>query len=155
MPGNVDTRLALLGITLPAAAAPVANYVPFVQSGRLVFVAGQIPLLDGSVRYSGIVGQDVSIEDAAAAARLCGLNLLAQAKVACDGDLDRIARVVKLTGFVAATPGFTDHPKVVNGASDLMVEVLGNIGRHTRVAVGAPSLPRGVPVEVDAIFEVA
>ena len=155
MAGKIDARLKQLGLALPVAATPVANYVPFVKSGNLIFVAGQIPLLNGAVHYNGIVGQDVPVEEAINAARLCGLNLLAQAKVACDGDLDRITRVVKLTGFVAASPLFTDHPKVINGASDLMVEVFGDIGRHARAAVGSPSLPRGVPVEVEAIFEVA
>lgn len=155
MAGKIDARLKQLGITLPAAAAPVANYVPFVKTGHLVFVAGQIPLLNGAVHYHGVVGLDVAVEEAVNAARLCALNLLAQAKAACDGDLDRVVRVVKLTGFVAANAHFTDHPKVINGASDLMVEVFGDAGRHARVAVGAPSLPRGAPVEVDAIFEIA
>ncbi|MGE4063986.1 MAG: RidA family protein [Rhodospirillaceae bacterium] len=155
MAGKIDTRLKQLGITLPPAASPVANYVPFVKTGNLVFVAGQIPLLNGAVHYTGIVGQDVTVEEAINAARLCALNILAQAKTACDGDLDRIVRVVKLTGFVAAGPHFAEHPKVINGASDLMVEVFGDAGRHARAAVGSSSLPRGVPVEVDAIFEVA
>lgn len=155
MAGKIDTRLKQLGIALPTASSPVANYVPFVKTGTLVFVAGQLPLLNGAVHYNGIVGQDVTVDEAVNAARLCALNLLAQAKAACDGDLDRIVRVVKLTGFVAAGPHFIDHPKVINGASDLMVEVLGDAGRHARVAVGAPSLPRGAPVEVDAIFEVS
>ncbi len=155
MTGKIETRLKQLGLTLPAAATPVANYIPFVKTGNLVFVAGQIPLLNGAVHYHGVVGLDVTLEEAVNAARLCALNLLAHAKTACDGDLDRVARVVKLTGFVAANSHFTDHPKVINGASDLMVEVFGEAGRHARVAVGAPSLPRGAPVEVDAIFEVA
>ncbi len=155
MAGKIDARLKQLGISLPVASVPVANYIPFVKTGNLVFVAGQIPLLNGAVHYTGIVGLDLSLEVAVNAARLCALNLLAQAKAACDGDLDRVTRVVKLTGFVAANAHFTDHPKVINGASDLMVEVFGDLGRHARVAVGAPSLPRGAPVEVDAIFEVA
>jgi enamine deaminase RidA (YjgF/YER057c/UK114 family) len=155
MAGKIEARLKQLGLTLPAAALPVANYVPFVKSGNLVFVAGQIPLLNGAVHYAGVVGLDVTVEEAVNAARLCALNILAQVKTACDGDLDRVVRVVKLTGFVAANAHFTEHPKVINGASDLMVEVFGDAGRHARAAVGAPSLPRGVPVEVDAIFEVA
>ena len=155
MAGKIDARLKQLGITLPVASIPVANYIPFVKTGNLIFVAGQVPLLNGAVHYTGIVGLDLSLDVAINAARLCALNLLAQAKAACDGDLDRITRVVKLTGFVAANAHFTDHPKVINGASDLMVEVFGDLGRHARVAVGAPSLPRGAPVEVDAIFEVA
>lgn len=155
MSGKVDLRLKQLGVTLPPVTAPVANYVPWVRTGNLLFCAGQIPLLNGEIRHQGIVGQDVSVEEAVNAARLCALNLIAHAKAACGGDLDRVARVVKLTGFVAAGAHFTDHPKVINGASDLMVEVFGEAGRHARVAVGAPSLPRGAPVEVDAIFEVA
>lgn len=155
MAGKIDLRLKQLGLTLPSASAPVANYVPFVKTGNLLFCAGQIPLLNGEIRHQGIVGQDVSVDEAVNAARLCALNLIAQAKVACDGDLDRVVRVVKLTGFVAADAHFTDHPKVINGASDLMVEVFGDAGRHARAAVGAPSLPRGAPVEVEAVFEVA
>lgn len=155
MAGQIETRLKQLGVTLPAAAAPVANYVPFVKTGNLVFVAGQIPLLNGEIRHQGVVGLDVTVEEAVNAARLCGLNILAQIKAACDGDLDRVTRVVKLTGFVAGGAHFTEHPKVINGASDLMVEVFGDAGRHARAAVGSPSLPRGAPVEVDAIFEVA
>lgn len=155
MAGKIDLRLKQLGLTLPPATAPVANYVPFVKTGNFVFCAGQIPLLNGEIRHTGIVGQDVSVEEAVNAARLCALNLIAHAKVACDGDLDRVVRVVKLSGFVAAGAHFTDHPKVINGASDLMVEVFGDAGRHARIAVGAPSLPRGAPVEVDAVFEVA
>jgi enamine deaminase RidA (YjgF/YER057c/UK114 family) len=154
MAGKIEARLKQLGLSLPAAAIPVANYVPFVKTGNLVFVAGQIPLLNGAVHYHGVVGLDVTVEEAVNAARLCALNILAQVKTACDGDLDRVVRLVKLTGFVAANAHFTEHPKVINGASDLMVEVFGDAGRHARAAVGAPSLPRGVPVEVDAIFEV-
>ena len=154
MAGNIETRLKQLGLTLPAAAAPVANYVPFVKTGNLVFVAGQIPLLNGEIRHQGIVGLGVTVEEATTAARLCALNLLAQVKAACDGDLDRVKRVVKLTGFVAGGPHFIDHPTVINGASDLRVEVFGDAGRHARAAVGSSSLPRGVPVEVDAIFEI-
>ena len=155
MAGKIDARLKSLGLTLPTAAAPVANYVPYVRTGNLVFVSGQLPLLDGVVKYLGLVGTQVSSEDAYAAAKLCGLNLIAQARAACDGDLDRVRRVVKLTGFVAGDSRFTDQPKVVNGASDLMVEVFGDAGRHSRAAVGAASLPRGAAVEVEAVFEVA
>jgi enamine deaminase RidA (YjgF/YER057c/UK114 family) len=153
--GKIDAHLNALGITLPSASTPVANYVPYVQSGNLLFVSGQLPLMDGDVKYTGILGAGVSPESGYAAARLCGLNLIAHAKNACGGDLDRIKRVVKLTGFVAATPQFTDQPRVMNGASDLMVEVFGDGGRHSRAAVGAPSLPRGAAVEVEAIFEIA
>ena len=155
MAGKIDARLAELGIELPEAAAPVANYVPYVVAGNLVFTAGQITLVGGEVKYAGIVGKDISIEDAYRAARLCGLNLLTHVQAACDGDLDRVKRVVKLGGFVRCPPEFVDQPKVVNGASDLMVEVFGETGRHARFAVGAASLPLGAAVEVDAVFEIA
>lgn len=154
MAGKVETQLNALGIKLPEATAPVANYVPFVKTGNLVFVSGQLPMKDGALQNKGLVGADVSVADAAGAARLCAINLIAQAKVACGGDLDRIKRVVKLTGFVASGPEFTDHPKVVNGASDTMVEVFGDAGRHSRAAVGSSSLPLGAAVEVEAIFEI-
>lgn len=152
--GNADKRLADMGLTLPPAASPVANYVPFVRAGSLLFISGQIPMQDGAVAVEGIVGAGVSVERAAEAARICGLNLMAQAKAAL-GDLDKVKRVVKLTGFVACTPDFSQHPQVINGASDLMVAVFGDAGRHARAAVGAPSLPRNAAVEVEAIFEVA
>ncbi|MSO72375.1 MAG: RidA family protein [Rhodospirillaceae bacterium] len=155
MTGKIDAHLISLGLALPAAPAPVANYVPYVQTGNLVFVSGQIPLENGAIKYAGRVGSDVTPDNAYAAAKLCALNLIAQVKAACGGDLDRVTRVVKLTGFVAAGPEFTDHPKVVNGASDLMVQVFGEAGRHCRAAVGASSLPRGAAVEVEAVFEVA
>jgi enamine deaminase RidA (YjgF/YER057c/UK114 family) len=154
MAGKIEAHIKSLGLTLPEAAAPVANYVPYVRTGNLVFVSGQIPLQDGAVKYTGIVGGTLSADDGYQAARICALNLIAQAKAAC-GDLDQVKRVVKLTGFVACGATFTDHPKVINGASDLMVEVFGDAGRHSRAAVGAPSLPRGVAVEVEAVFEVA
>ena len=153
--GKIDERLAGLGIDIPMAARPVANYVGWVMSGNLLFTAGQIPLRDGKPLYVGRAGEEVPLEEAAQAARLCAINCLAQAKAALDGDLERIRRVVKLTGFVNCPPGFTDHPQVVNGASDLMVEVFGDAGRHARSAVGASSLPLGVTVEVEAIFETA
>ncbi len=155
MTGTIDAHLAELAIELPAASAPAANYVPFVIIGNLLFVAGQVPFWNGELRHQGRLGDDFDIDAGYQAARTCGLNLIAQAKAACDGDLDRIVRIVKLGGFVNCTPDFTDHPKVVNGASDLMVEVFGNtIGAHARFAVGAPSLPLGVAVEVDGVFEV-
>jgi enamine deaminase RidA (YjgF/YER057c/UK114 family) len=152
MTGKIDARLAELGIALPDAVAPAANYIPFTISGNLLFIAGQMPVADGKM-ITGILGADLDIDAGQAAARQCGLNLLAQAKVAAGGDLDRIIRVVRLGGFVAATPDFTNHPEVVNGASDLMVEVFGEAGRHARAAVGCASLPRGAPVEVEAIME--
>lgn len=154
MTGLIDARLADLGIELPNAAAPAANYVPYVISGNLVFVAGQIPVRNGDFPFKGVVGRDLDMDAAIQAARICGLNLLAQLRAACNGDLDRIGRVVKLGGFVACMADFVDHPKVINAASDLMVEVFGDAGRHARFAVGAPSLPLGVPVEIDGIFEI-
>lgn len=154
MTGQIDARLAELGIVIPQAAAPAANYVPYVVAGNLLHVAGQVTLQDGKLAYVGRVGREFGIDEAYQAARLCGLNLIAQAKAACGGDLDRVKRVVKLGGFVNCTPDFVDHPKVVNGASDLMVEVFGDKGRHARFAVGAPSLPFDVAVEVDGIFEI-
>lgn len=153
MAGKIEAQLKSLGLTLPSAAAPAANYVPFVRSGNLLFVAGQLPMRDGAVACVGLVGGAVTPEEAYEAAKLCGLNLIAQAKAAL-GDLDRVLRVVKLTGFVACAAPFSDQPKVINGASDLMVAVFGEAGRHARAAVGSSALPRGAAVEVDAIFEV-
>jgi len=150
---SVEQRLKDLGITLPVPAAAVANYVPFVVTGNLVFVSGQLPLENGKPAVQGKLGAELGVEDGVRAARLCGLGLLAQVRAAT-GDLDRVKRVVRLTAFVASTPDFTDQPKVVNGASDLMVEVLGDAGRHARVAVGAPSLPLNVAVEIEGIFEI-
>jgi enamine deaminase RidA (YjgF/YER057c/UK114 family) len=154
MPGRIDARLEQLGITLPAAPTPAANYVPYVRTGNLVFVSGQIPQRDGKPHYLGRLGEGIALEDGVAAARLCGLALLAQLKAACAGDLDRVRRCVKLGGFVASAKDFTAQPKVVNGASDLMVEVFGDAGRHARFAVGANVLPFGVAVEVEGAFEV-
>ena len=155
MSGTIDTRLADLGIDLPAAAAPAANYVPFVRSGNLVFISGQVAMdKDGFV--TGKLGESTSDEAGVAAARLCGLALIAQLRAACDGDLDRVKKVVKLGGFVNCTPDFGQHPKVINGCSDLMVEVFGSeIGSHARAAVGSSSLPFGVAVEIEGIFEIA
>lgn len=154
MSGRIDARLRELGITLPAAPAPAANYIPFVRTGDQLFVSGQISQ-DETGPLTGKVGADVSVDEARARARLCGLGLIAQAKVACDGDLDRVLRVVKLVGFVNATPDFSQQPEVINGCSDLMVEVFGDQGRHARSAVGSSSLPRGVSVEIEAVFELA
>ena len=154
MTGKVDARLAELGVTLPDAPAPAANYVPFVQVGDLVFVSGQISQgPDGLIK--GKLGADLAVEAGAAAAQRCGMSLLAQARAACGGDLDRIVRVVKLTGFVNSTADFTDQPKVINGCSDFLVEVMGDAGRHSRSAVSAAALPLGVAVEIEAIFQVA
>lgn len=155
MVGTIDARLAELGIELPPANAPAGNYVPTVQTGNLLFISGQIPIVDGKPGFLGRLGDELGVDDGAAAARVCALALIAQARAALDGDLDRITRVVKLTGFVAATPEFTDHPKVVNGASDLFAEVFGDAGRHARAAVGMASLPLGVAVEVEAILEIS
>lgn len=151
MSDSVDARLKTLGLSLPPAPSPVANYVPYLVAGDLLFISGQISkAADGTV-VTGTVGADVSVEAGQAAAKLCALNILAQAKAAL-GSLDRVKQVVKLTGFVNSAPGFGDHPKVVNGASDLMVEVLGDKGRHTRAAVGVSGLPLNSAVEVDAIL---
>ena len=150
---QAEQKLAALGLTLPVAAAPVANYVGFTVSGRLVFVSGQLPFKDGKLLHTGRLGDNVSVEEGYEAGRQCGLNILAHLKAACGGDLDRVARVLRLGGFVACTPDFTDAPKCVNGASDLMVAVFGEAGRHARAAVGVASLPAGACVEVDAIIE--
>lgn len=151
---NIEAKLTTLGVTLPTPAAPVANYVGFVKSGNQVFISGQLPIENGEVKFIGKVGSEISVEDAKHAARLCGINLLAQLKVACEGDLDRVIRCIKLGVFVNGDADFTNHPVVANGASDLMVEVLGDAGKHARAAVGSGSLPRGVSVEIDAIFEI-
>jgi len=151
---KIDAKLAALGITLPTPAAPVANYVGFVKSGNHVFVSGQLPFENGKLAYIGKVGLEVSAEDAKKAARLCAIGILAQLKVACEGNLDRVVSCIKLGIFVNGDANFKDHPAVANGASDLMVEALGDAGKHARAAVGSGSLPFGVAVEVDAIFEI-
>jgi enamine deaminase RidA (YjgF/YER057c/UK114 family) len=150
-----EARVAALKLELPQPTVPVANYVPYVISGNLVFVAGQIPLWNGEVRYIGRIGETLSLEDGVSAARICGLNIISHVRAACGGNLDRVKRCVKLGGFVNCTADFTDQPKVINGASDLMVEVFQDAGKHARFAVGANVLPRGVAVEVEAIFEIA
>ncbi len=152
--GRISERLSRIGIVLPPAAAPVANYVGWVMSGNLIFTAGQLPMVDGEPSCTGRAGEAVSIGEAAAAARICAINAIAQASAALDGDLDRIVRVVKLTGFVNSGPDFTGHPAVLNGASDLMVEVFGEAGRHARSAVGVSSLPLDATVELEAVFEI-
>lgn len=151
---SINKKLEQLGITLPEPIAPVANYVPFVKTGNQIFISGQLPIENGEIKFVGKLGENISIEDGQKAARICAINLLANLKIACDGNLDRVVRCVKLGIFVNAVPNFTDHPVVANGASDLMVEVLGDAGKHARFAMGAGSLPRGVAVEVDAIFEI-
>lgn len=155
MAGRIDAKLAELGITLPTPAAPVANYVPFVRSGDMVVISGQVPMQDGRVAFTGKVGEGVSIDTGVAAARLCFVNLLAQLKVACGGDLDRVQQVVRLGGFIAAPASFTQHATVMNGASDLAVAVFGDAGRHARSTIGVPSLPLDAAVEVEGMFRIA
>ena len=152
--GLIDKRLAELGIVLPKPAQPVATYVPWVRTGNLVYISGQGAMKDGKLEYTGRVGDTVSLEDAVTSARLTAINIISHLRDACGGDLDRVKRIVKLLGLVNCTPAFGDHPKVINGASDLMVEVFGDKGRHARSAVGAPSLPFGLSVEVEAIAEI-
>ncbi len=154
MSNHFETKLKELGITLPDAPAPAANYVPFVQVGDIVYVSGQISA-DANGFIKGKLGDDMTTEEGAAAARACAINLLAQVKAACGGDLDRLVRVVKLTGFVNSTADYTDQPKVVNGASDLLAQALGDAGKHSRSAVSAASLPLGVAVEIEGIFQVS
>lgn len=157
MAGRIEARLKELGIVLPTPPAPVATYVPYVISGKLVFVSGQVPMVDGRIAFSGKCGgaAGVPVERAAEAARTCFINVLAQLKVAAGGDLDRVARLVQLRGFVACTADFVDQPKVINGASDLAVAVFGDAGRHARAAVGVPSLPGDSTAEVEAVAELA
>ena len=155
MSNKINARLQKLGIELPEAPAPVANYVPYITTDNLVFISGQIPFLEGEIKYPGKLGENISVADAQKAARLCGINLLAQLKNACGGDLDRVIQVIKLIGFVNGTPDFTDQALVVNGASDLMFEVFQENGKHARAAVGCIALPLGAAVEVDAIFEIS
>jgi enamine deaminase RidA (YjgF/YER057c/UK114 family) len=155
MPGTIDARLAELGLKLPEPAQPLYSYVPFVETQGLVHVAGQVPIRAGEVLYRGRVGAEVTLEQAQEAARLCALNILGHLRTACGGDLDRVRRVVKLGCFVAVAPDFVDSPKVANAASELLGEVFGEAGRHARFAVGVATLPLGVPVEIDAIAEIA
>jgi enamine deaminase RidA (YjgF/YER057c/UK114 family) len=155
MNGRITLKLKESGIVLPVPAAPQGAYVPWVKSGALLFISGQITMGTGGLEYVGTVGREINLDSAQAAARLAAVNVIAQAAAALDGDLDRVNRVVKITGFVNATPDFTQHPEVVNGASELFVEIFGDAGRHARAAVGVSSLPRNVAVEIEAIFEVA
>ena len=154
MSGKFETKLNELGITLPEAPAPAANYVPYVVVGDMVYVSGQISVgPDGLIK--GKLGENMSTEDGAAAARVCAINLLAQVKAACGGNLDRLVKVVKLTGFVNSTADYTEQPQVVNGASDLMANALGDAGKHARAAVSAAALPLGVAVEVEGTFQIS
>ncbi len=153
MSETIDNRLEAMGIRLPVAAAPAANYVPYVISGNLLYLSGQLPMEDGKIAVTGLVGSDVDLAAAQRAAELCAINILAQAKAAL-GDLGRIARVIKLNGFVASAPGFTEQHLVINGASNLIANVLGDAGKHARAAVGTAALPLNAAVEIDAILEI-
>jgi len=155
MAGQIDQRLQELGIELPSAPGAAGAYVGYVQSGNMLFVAGQIPFWNGELKYTGKVGEELSIEDGQEAAKICALNIIAQAKEALGGDLDRITRIVKLGGFVNCPTDFTQHPQVINGASNLIGEIFGDKGAHARFAMGAGSLPLNVGVEIDAVIEVA
>jgi enamine deaminase RidA (YjgF/YER057c/UK114 family) len=150
---DIAAKLSQMGLSLPEVSLPAANYVPTVISGNQLFVSGQLPMKDGKPQFIGKVGKDVSFEDAQACARLCGLNILAHTKMALGGDFSRIKRLIRLGVFVNATDSYTDHPKVANGVSDMMVELMGDTGKHARFAVGVSGLPFGVAVEVDATFE--
>ena len=154
MGGRIEARLAELGLSLPGAMAPMANYVPYVVSGSLVVVSGQVPARDGVIAVVGKLSAEVSIEGGQAAARLCLLNVLTHLRTACGGDLDRVRRVVRLGGFVAAPPEFTQHALVMNGASDLAVELFGEAGRHARSTIGVSGLPGNAAVEVEGMFEI-
>ena len=151
---QIEARLAELNLTLPEPATPVANYVPYVVAGNIIYISGQVSIGPKGL-IAGKLGRDLDLQEGVQAAYSCGVNLIAQLKTACNGDLDRVKRVVKLGGFVNCTAEFTDHPKVINGASDLMVAVFGDKGRHARAAVGAPSLPMEAAVEVDGVFEIS
>ena len=151
---EIERRLTELGHTLPQPVSPIATYVPFVRTGAVVHISGQVSV-DATGGVTGVVGEAVDLIEAQRAAEICGLNLIAQMKAACDGDLDRVVRIVKLGGFVQAGPEFFDIPQVINGCSDLMVAVFGDKGRHARAAVGVYRLPRNFAVEVDAVVEVA
>jgi enamine deaminase RidA (YjgF/YER057c/UK114 family) len=151
---RVEDRLKALGIELPTPSKPGANYVPFVRTGDLIYLTGQLSQWNGQRRFIGKLGRDFGVEEGQQAARLCALNLIAHLKSALDGDLDRVARCVRIAGFVNSTPDFVSQSQVVNGASDLFVQVFGEAGRHTRMAVGVGALPYDVAVEVEGLFEV-
>jgi enamine deaminase RidA (YjgF/YER057c/UK114 family) len=151
---SIAARIAELGLSLPAAPSPAANYVPFVATGNFVYVSGQLPIADGTLRHLGKAGDGIAIEEAYASARMCALNVVAQVAAAVGDRLSRVKRCVNVTVFVNATPEFTEHPKIANGASDLVVEIFGDAGRHSRAAVGVGSLPRGALTEVQAVFEI-
>ena len=155
MTSKVEQRLQKTGVAIPDAPSPAANYLPFTRTGNLVFVSGQVPFVDGKLEITGTVGENASVEEAQGQAKICAINLLAQLKVACDGDLDRVVRVVKLGAFVASADNFFNQPIVVNAASDLMVEAFGEAGRHARFAVGTNALPLNCLVEIDGVFEIS
>ncbi len=154
MAGEIDARLASLGIIIPKSAESAGNYVGFVVSGSIAFLAGQVPIENGVRKFIGKLGRDLKVEDGQKAAELAAMNMLARLRDACGGNLDRVVRCIKLVGYVNATEDFNDHPKVVNGASDLVVRIFGEAGRHARSAVGMSSLPSGVAVEVEGVFEI-
>ena len=151
---TIEQRLKEMGVVLPKPSAPAANYLPFVRHGDLLFISGQVPFENGAVAVKGKLGAGVSLEDGRRAARICAINVLAQISAGLDGDLERVVRFLRVTGFVASAPDFTDQPQVINGASDFFVEVLGDAGRHSRAAVGMAALPMDAAVEVDAIVAV-
>jgi enamine deaminase RidA (YjgF/YER057c/UK114 family) len=155
MSDTIDSRLTALGISLPVAATPAANYVSFVISGNLLYLSGQLPMENGKIAVTGLLGAEVELADGQRAAELCAINILAQAKAALGGDLERIVKVIKLNGFIASAPGFTDQHLVMNGASNLIANVLGEAGKHARAAVGMAALPLNAAVEVDAIMEIS
>ncbi len=151
---TVESRLRELGVNLPVLGKPLANYLPWVRSGNLVFIAGQVPFVDGNLTVTGHLGAKVSVEVGQAQARICAINIISLLRDACEGNLDRVVRIVRVTGYVASTPDFADHPKVINGASDMFVAAFGELGRHSRAAVGVAALPLRAAVEVDAIAEI-
>ena len=155
MTSKVEQRLLKAGVKIPDAPTPAANYLPFTRTGNLVFVSGQVPFVNGKLEVTGTVGKNASVEDAQGQAKICAINLLAQLKVACDGDLDRVIKVVKLGAFVASAEDFFNQPVVVNAASDLMVQAFGENGRHARFAVGTNALPLNCLVEIDGVFEIS
>lgn len=155
MTGRIEAKLAELGVALPSAMPPMANYLPYVVTGNLVVVSGQVPAVDGKIAITGKVGDAVSLEQGQQAARLCLTNVLTHLRAACGGDLDRVRRVVRLGGFIASPPGFTQQAVVMNGASDLAVAVFGEAGRHARTTIGVPALPGDAAVEVEGMFEIS
>ena len=155
MTSKAEQRLREVGVTIPDAPSPAANYLPFTRTGNLVFVSGQVPFVDGKLETTGTVGKNASVEEAQGQAKICAINLIAQLKIACDGDLDRVVKVVKLGAFVASAEDFFNQPVVVNAASDLMVQAFGENGRHARFAVGTNALPLNCLVEIDGVFEIS